>query len=454
MCAVDYANSPGDVEVMTRALVLLLGLLAAGRQGGTRELPRLAQVSEERAVAAVGGRITLRDSGVPVGGVQVALLAAAYSADGERQARYVSSGVSDENGDYRIRVPAAGRYSLQTSAVALTGDIYVPLRYDSTIEVGVGSELQNLDMAVARGRSVSVSGKFIDGLGHRYPHWDWVWLVARDTRANISSTAPAFGDRKARYENKQGFEIHNVLPGFYYLCSDRFDDVEYRAQSVIPIDIQESDVVMDIVSDAGYPVTGRIRFEGGRFALNVRSAAEDPKAQRFQILVRSLNAESPLLIPGASIHPDGSFAFLPLPAGSFRVSVLGIPAPFYLKSVQRGRADVLERGIELPPATADSLVVVVANNGAEISGRARAHTTVALIPDQAGLLRPDRYKRAAVGDDGRYAIAGIAPGRYRVYALAELPEGAEFNPLFWQAAGKSGILVEVAAGTSSVVDLD
>jgi hypothetical protein len=231
----------------------------------------------------------------------------------------------------------------------------------------------------------------------------------------------------------------------------RFDDISQRAETVIPIEVGTSNVEVDVISYRGYIVTGRFRFQG-------TSAFDLPRANSrapvVQILARSLDG-SPLSNPGATLHRTGLFSFSSLPAGSYRLSILDIPAPFYVKSVRMGSGpDVLNAGFTVPGST-ESMEVLIAGDGAELRGTVRegGDSTVVLIPDGRPMLRADLYKRVRADKRGAFVIGGIAPGAYRLFAWKDIPGNLFFDPDYLKPLISLGTPVTIAAGSVISVDL-
>src|SRR6185369_17236588 len=107
---------------------------------------------------------------------------------------------------------------------------------------------------------------------------------------------------------------------------------------------------VDVISEGSFALAGRVRFEGRRFP-----------PQSIQLTVRSLDASTPVIYPAARVLPNGIFSFADLPAGKFRLSIMGVSAPFYVKSLRQAQIDVLSRGLTLPAPTAASLEMVIAS---------------------------------------------------------------------------------------------
>ncbi len=410
----------------------------------------------------IQGRITDLETGKPVAGMRVQLISWSYTADGVGQPDVLSFVESGELGDYTIPIPSRRRFFVSTGSFRTDDKIFVPTFYPGAFDIARatplnlmdGADRAGIDIAVRSGKTVTIRGKFIDGLGHRYPHWDWVWLRPRYESPEVATMIPTLGGNiRLRYENAGTYEIRDVLPGSYHLMSFRFDEIQHRSVTMIPVEVTDKPLEVDIVSEASYPLNGRIRFEGPRFSiLDTRPAA----APIVQIIARSL-AGAPMETPAATIYPTGMFSFLPLPEGAFRLSILGVPAPFYVKSARFGAAgpDVLENGMTFPGRGTESLEIRIAGNGGQVRGAVAdgAGSSVVLVPQGRPLLRPDLYKVAEADNNGRFTVGGIAPGAYRLYAWKSVAGRIYFDEEFMQTFGGRGVPVEVQAGGLTEVQL-
>jgi hypothetical protein len=350
-----------------------------------------------------------------------------------------------------VSVPNSGRYYVSTAASGLKEEVYLPVYYPDSwdesdaqpIEVRLHSEVAGIDFAVSRSKGVAIRGQLIDGLGRRLPHWDWVWLVARGLGGHIPGS-------RWRYENTGSYEILGVPPGNYYLCGYRFDDEE-RVETVIPIEVRGEDLNVDIVSHRSFDLSGRIRFEGARLPLT---------PPRFTITIRSIDDPTSIVTQHASIRPDTTFSFPPLPAGDFSLSIMSVPPPYFVKSVRLGAIDVLEKGISIRSTILDNLEVVLSNLGSQLTGlvldafeKPAPRSYVVLIPETQGLTRPDLYKLAVADVNGQFSITGIAPGDYRVYAWKNLDQGVYFDPEFMKQYEGRGKAIQTTLGSITSVTL-
>ena len=114
---------------------------------------------------------------------------------------------------------------------------------------------------------------------------------------------------------------------------------------------------------------------------------------------------------------------------------------------------MLEKGIAVPPPNSNSLLVVIAGDGAEIAGIAPAHSTVLLIPDRAGLPQLDLNEAVQVETDGTFRILGVKPGKYHAIAISDYGTGAESNPGFIERVKNHGTTLTVTAGARITIEL-
>jgi len=433
---------------MIRVLLSLLSLVLSAA---------IPQAPAGGVDGCIHGRVTERETGKPVAGISVGLVQKSYSRDGVPEPALHASAETDENGAYTLRCAAAGSYYIATGAQAVDDTIFIPQYFpaasdiSSAIRVTVpsGAEVRDVNITVTRGKRVSIRGELTDALARRLPHWDWVTLTPRNPlgeRGTATGTGTGRGStasRRHRYDEARRYELSGVLPGPYYLTGWRFDDFENRTETVIPIDVRDSDLEIEIVSELGYRLNGRVRFEAQGFS------APQPNVlgNDVQLILRPLDG-SPLSTPGLVLNPTGTFSFAPLPAGLYRLSILGLPAPFYVRAARFGTGpDLMDRGIALP-ASGGTLDVILASDGGEIHGLVRegSSSTIVLIPQVRPLLRPDLYKVAEAGKDGTFTIGGIAPGGYRAYAW-DVASGNEFFDAHFMTPFESlGTEVNVAAG--------
>ena len=100
------------------------------------------------------------------------------------------------------------------------------------------------------------------------------------------------------------------------------------------------------------------------------------------------------------------------------------------------------------PGASGSMTVDLAADGASLSGalsdsqgKPMANARVTLIPAPAfeteDSLATSVWRRSVIsGEDGRFEIPAIAPGRYRVYAFESLDADPSFDPDFLSNFGQ------------------
>jgi hypothetical protein len=302
-----------------------------------------------------------------------------------------------------------------TSVLSATGKIYLPTETQLVAPV-CDNELE-VNPTISTSHAVNVEGKLIDGLGHRYPHIDWIWLEQNKTSL-LATTIPASAQKNLSWQNglrnAPEYKLENVLPGSYTLHSIRFDEISDRAETIIPIDVYDSDLNVDIVSDSPYQIHGSIRFDARSFPL----LGKNP----FRIIVYPIAPAKAASMSVAKVARDGIFTVSALPEGRFRLAFENLPEPFYIKAARQGAVDVLKEGIKVSGKLSAPLVVVVGSDGGDINGSVRTVdgtnrlATIVLIPHRTGVLRSNLYKVVQADENSQFRMHGVAPGNYELYA--------------------------------------
>jgi hypothetical protein len=120
-----------------------------------------------------------------------------------------------------------------------------------------------------------------------------------------------------------------------------------------------------------------------------------------------------------------------------------------------GKTDALEQEIDIHLDSAEPLEILLKRDGgridgavADAAGRPPARAEVVLVPDPARRRRTDLYKVVVSGDDGSFAIRGIAPGDYKVFAWESVEPNAYLNDEFMRQYEERGIPVRVTPGVN------
>src|SRR5262249_34951072 len=135
------------------------------------------------------------------------------------------------------------------------------------------------------------------------------------------------------------------------------------------------------------------------------------------------------------VAPDGTFTVANLVPNTYVLSISGLPANCYVKSVRVGEQEFapseldLTRGVAGPlnivlSATAGQGAGVVMNDKKQPAGSA----LVVLIPAQR--QRGDLYKSTTTNPTGGFSLRGVTPGEYKLFAWQGIDTGAYQDPDF------------------------
>jgi Carboxypeptidase regulatory-like domain len=409
-----------------------------------------------QAAAIVSGRVTDED-GDPIQNAEVSLLRKTYAS---RHARWEQAGSERTNdiGEYRIAGLAAGSYyvsvnpppdfkSLIADSSKVTArdnstekpvttyqTVYYPGTADRSqaapIQLHAGDEFPaNFSLAPTPG--LTIRGTVVNLPPHSSPS---ILLQSREFNLVLSG---------ADVHPDGSFIIHDVAPGAYTIVAT----VENASASLTArqsLQIGANSVEgLRLSPQSGSWVRGRLRLENGRLESN--AARFNPS--QITLSLHSTDGDEDMLpaismgdgfFPAALIAADGSFEWKNVPPGNYylQLSDSATDAGWFLKSVLAGGRSVEGPGIAIDGGSV-VLDVVASPNGATIDGVAAekngepiGNAVIVAVPEARWRSRLDRFRKTTTDQNGKFALRGIPPGEYTLFAWDSVDGEAYYDPDF------------------------
>jgi hypothetical protein len=262
-----------------------------------------------------------------------------------------------------------------------------------------------------------------------------------------------------------------------------------RLSGYATIDIRDADLTgLSLVLSKGMTIAGRVIVEGRN------AGAASPELASLRVSLR-MNPMVAGLADTSSATPrdDGQLSLPGIIPGDYIVNVAplmnlppatrpspppAVPQPLspalaagaapipaslqnaYVKSVRFGDSDVLNAGIRIGKDTAGILEIVIGTNPGQISGIAlneagkpAAYSVVVLVPEAVRRNRLDLYRSAVTDSAGRFNVAAIPPGDYKVFGWDEVETGLWQEPEFIRSYEERGKPVRVGEGSRQQIEL-
>ncbi len=416
------------------------------------------------------GRIVDEDN-EPMANVQIEAMAHRYF-QGKRQLIPVGRASTDDLGEYRVFGLAAGRYWLRANyrsgsrgrgvvnvgaqAGGSQNQEYIPTYYpgayesDQAIPINVapGSEILGIDIKMRPARTVRVSGTVFNLLTGRPVRQAMLMLMPR------GGGRFTFSNRKQTFmRDAEGkFEIRGVTPGEYSLVARLFDPSErLGGRRSIAVGDRDLDDIRLVVRP-GISLPGEIRVEGD-------AEVDFPELQVF------LRPREFTMMGGGfgRVKPEGDFLVENMFQDVYEVTVSGAPENFYLKAARLGDEDVLEDGLDLTAAetVSGTLELLLSPNAGSVEGVVRndeeqpfSGAQVVLAPQGRRRKMQHLFKAATSDQNGVFSLAGIAPGRYHIFAWEDVEQGAWQDDEFLRDYEKESEDLEIEENDALAFELD
>jgi hypothetical protein len=428
----------------------------------------------------VSGRVT-GSNGEPIVGMDVTLLRTNYSAGGRRNIQQAGSAQTNDRGEYRIFWAPPGHYYLSASSSSrpispglLLGGGGNNNKYPRTFYPGVtdfaaateidvlpGGELGGMDLRLRQEPVFHVRGRIIDAASGQPPANASISITPREQLGGgvFSSSGP--------YNRADGtFQVNDVLPGFYYVRAQLPIRIEPGANNgpprppsgVAAVDVAGSDlenVVITIFPPVS--IAGRVRVD----------AQTNPSFDRVRVSLQppgSISASPPP--QPATVNADGTFVVENVLPGEYQVAMVGaLPAAvsgtspqLYLKEARLGAIDALSGTISISGPVSDQLQVVLAADGAKLTGSVTdgrqqpvPQSQIVLVPTRRD--RRDLYKATRTDATGHFTLPLVPPGSYKIFAVDTLLMDSFYDPSVFAKLDSKGTPVDVGSSTSLILDL-
>jgi hypothetical protein len=383
----------------------------------------------------VAGRIS-DEFGEPLANAQIQVQRYQYGPGGAKQLMFAQSGVqgqimTDDLGQFRVFGLMPGEYVVSASIRSLTAgranaddgdrDGYPPTFYPgtpnvaeaTTVTIGAGEEAA-LQFSLQPARLARISGRVLDSQGR--PAANAVVMLSSGNGATVNV------NRGGQVRGDGTFVLNGVPPGEHALV-------------VRPQPRNVGDV-----------------FEGAaqRPTNTVRVAAQPTDVQRVAFAFAGNDQANGV------VGADGTFQ---VRAGFGKVLFRAAAQGWTLKSVTLDGQDVTD--VPTDVGGRGALRIVLTDKTQTVSGTvesrnqpARGSYVVVQPEDDMVPLAAQRYSRIArPGDNGRYTINGLPPGRYVAAAVESLSQGVEWSPAFRQMLLGSGESFTLTEGQTLALNL-
>ncbi len=406
------------------------------------------------AGSVVSGRV-YDDTGKPLPNTRVQLVHRRYTPSGRAIVNMLAGTETNDLGEYRLFwVPPGTYYVAATTQIAevfressLTLNeqyegnrgMFLPTFYPNSLRaeqatelrVEPGMELRGIDFLMTRVPTVKVSGQLIDGVSGQTLVKTSVALHPRsEDWAKLAILPGAITDAKG------DFTFPLVPAGVYALGAVTGGVNGGRLSGQIDVQVGDKNIsgLRAIVQRA--PVLkGRVIAEPGAPDVRIDSLSFESVGEGDD--------------GAAGIGEDGTFVASNLGSGVFR-AVLNAREGFFIRSARSGSRNVLREGVDTRPASIDPLEITVGFSTAEIQGsvidaqdKPAAGTQVVLIPNTDRAMRVDLFRKTSADPLGRFAIHGVAPGDYKLFAWDDIEPYVYFDPAFLELYESRGTPIHV-----------
>ncbi|HZD96414.1 MAG TPA: carboxypeptidase-like regulatory domain-containing protein [Candidatus Sulfotelmatobacter sp.] len=414
----------------------IYGALSPAGEGATLSLAAGQQLHELAfritPLGAIAGHV-FDEEGEPLQGVGIQVLRFSY-ANGHRQLISVAGASSNDRGEYRVFGLSAARYLLLASPpgapmsrpfetgslVAEAQDAYAALYYPgvsdvdsaSLVSLPEGGEFSDVDFRLRKLRAVTVRGRVVSPLGK------FLGGQVQVVLAHNERNAASYIDRaSAVVDAVTGrFEIHGAAPGSYLLVASQLMGGRLlmgRAPLEVSSTTPAEEITVALVP--AFDIQGAIVMEGTRGNLP-------------NLIVRLTPSEG--LTPGpqplSKVAPDGSIRLSGVTPGLWTLTLDALPEGLWVKTATFADSEVGTGEFHVNEGTRGQIRVVLANNGARISGTVTANgqpclATVVLAPAAPELRGSHQlYRVTNTTERGLFILKGIPPGAYRLFAFQEI----------------------------------
>jgi hypothetical protein len=401
--------------------------------------------------------------------VQVMVMRQGYMR-GRRQLMPFGGGQVNDLGEYRIANLAPGKYVISVNP-SMRGPMmrggaapsdkpfdegYTNTYYPSTldpaqatmVEVTQGGEVNGIDFQLRRVRTYRIRGKVLDATGQPLRQGFVTAMPADDGLMfmGFRGGAPLRGPEGT-------FELAGLAPGAYNIMIQRGGG-DPRMQQMFPVSLgQEHLNGVSIQLSAPMTLKGSVRAEG-----------EDKPAVDFGTIRVLLESTGPtVMTPGNNaLVKENSFEFSGVNPGNFRVTAMGVPDGYFVKSVRAaGGQELPNRVLDLSGGVAPNLEVVLSNKAGSVGGivqdtdgkPASGISIVMMSADVTKREGMDAFKVTQSDNSGNFSLKNLPPGEWILFAFLDPEDGAYQDPDWIKKYEASGTRVNVKEKSTEQVTL-
>ncbi len=425
----------------------------------------------------VSGRI-LDEDGEPMEGVSIQLLRPQYFAS-QRRIMGAAGNQSNDRGEFRVTNVAPGKYYLliqrmNNSNMPLQQGkeefgyprLFFPgveaIEQAQRVEVGAGQEVANLQMALRKVRVYRVRGH-VPGIAAPAAQQPGAQAARRGGNGMVIQLrpdggssdmmgpgfGPGMGGGQVRADGS--FEIAGVSPGAYKLTLSSFGEGRPKVVGSLKLSVGNDDV--DGVVLAPSPLVsfqGKIVIEGDRTAVNMKSV-------RLQLMSTDMGGMG--FNPPIEVAEDGSFAATELSQDKYRITVTP-GAAAYVKAITVGGQNILDTAFDLSGGGGGAMEVLLSTKIATINGTVEkqkpddAPGSVVIVkvgPNSELTLLSSASGQSAlarVDESGKFSVANLPPGEYKLIAFEEVDLATASDPEFLKKFEDRAATVKIGEGES------
>ena len=341
---------------------------------------------------------------------------------------------TDDRGEFRL-VVAPGKYYVQATLGIFRGaDERLEKRSDGTSEAIYGITFYPSAIRKERGTVVeAVAGKDAGGIEIR--------LARQQAGLSISGGVSGVPEGQARgYISMQSgesaqriqsgsstgigadgkFRFDGLQPGFYRVTAQYSDGKTHLVSRSMEWQLENSEIAnVELLLSPGLELSGSLKMDG--------EAAGVAAPKRTVRLVPAMSFfPAGMATTGGEVDGSGAFRIGNIAPGKYRVKVEPLAENAYLKALEIDGAAVARGLADLSNVVRGaSAKVTLGSNGAQISGRVldsngelmqNSMLMIFLASDADDILLTGIAPEHA-GEDGKFTIKGVAPGKYRLFAV-------------------------------------